>query len=102
MRYSPGLMDSEREMDIGHLEERIAELEKLAEKLEGIPDAEVVGVLDRAVALLAEVNARIEAGLLKAEDEARELGALLEKVDFGPFDAALEDLERPSGDLGGS
>ena len=95
-------MESEREMDIGHLEERIAELEKLAEKLEGVPDAEVVGVLDRAVALLAEVNAHIEAGLLKAEDEARELGALLEKVDFGPFDAALEDLERPSGGPGGS
>jgi hypothetical protein len=102
MRYSPSLMESEREMDIGHLEERIAELEKLAEKLEGVPDAEVVGVLDRAVALLAEVNAHIEAGLLKAEDEARELGALLEKVDFGPFDAALEDLERPSGGPGGS
>ncbi len=95
-------MDSERKMDIGHLEERIAELEKLAEKLEGVPDAEVMGVLDRAVALLAEVNAGIEAGLLKAEDEARELGALLEKVDFGPFDAALEDLERPSGGPGGS
>jgi hypothetical protein len=83
------------------LEERLAELEKLAEELEGVPDSGVVGVLDRAVALLAEVNARIEAGLSEAEVEARELGDLLEKVDFGPFDAALEDLERPSDDPGG-
>ena len=87
--------------DIGRLEERLSELERLAEELEGVPDSEVVGVLDRAVALLAEVNARIEAGLASAEGEARELGDLLEKVDFGPFDAALEDLERPTGGPGG-
>lgn len=94
-------MDDERSMDIGSLEERLAELERLAEELEGVPDAEVVGVLDRAVALLAEVNARIEAGLSSAEGEARELGDLLERVDFGPFDAALKDLERPPGGPGG-
>jgi exonuclease VII small subunit len=82
-------------------EERLEELEKLVEELESVPDSGVVGILDRAVALLAEVNARIEAGLSEAEDEARELGDLLEKVDFGPFDAALEDLERPSDDPGG-
>ncbi len=35
-----------------------------------------------------------------AEGEARELGDLLEGVDFGPFDAALEDLERSAGDPG--
>ena len=87
--------------DIGRLEERLSELERLAEDLEGVPDSEVVGVLDRAVALLAEVNARIEASLASAEGEARELGDLLEKVDFGPFDAALEDLERPPGGPGG-
>jgi hypothetical protein len=99
--YSPGPMDGGQEMDIESLEERLAELEKLAEELEGVPDSGVVDVLDRAVALLAEVNTRIEAGLLSAESEARELGELLDRIDFGPFDAALEDIERPSGDRGG-
>jgi hypothetical protein len=101
MMYSPEPVNDGRETEIGHLEERLAELEKLAEELEDAPDAEVVGVLDRAVALLAEVNARIEAGLSEAEGEARELGDLLEKVDFGPFDAALEELDQPSGGSGG-
>jgi hypothetical protein len=101
MMYSPEPVNDGREMEIGHLEERLAELERLAEELEDAPDAEVVGVLDRAVALLAEVNARIEAGLSEAEGEARELGDLLEKVDFGPFDAALEELDQPSGGSGG-
>ena len=101
MMYSPGPMDGGQRVDTDHLEERLAELEKLVEELEGVSDSEAVGVLDRAVALLAEVNARIEAGLLEAEGEARELGDLLEEVDFGPFDEALEDLERPSGGPGG-
>lgn len=100
--YSPDSMDGGRGSDIGRLEERLAELEKLAEELESVPDSGVVDVLDRVVALLAEVNAGIEAGLLEAEGEARELSDLLEKVDFGPFDAALEDLERSSGGQGGS
>ncbi|MCA1731012.1 MAG: hypothetical protein LC751_16930 [Actinobacteria bacterium] len=94
-------MNDEQSVGLGRLEERLAQLERLAEELEGVPDSEVVGVLDRAVALLAEVNARIEAGLSSAEGEAREIGDLLERVDFGPFDAALEDLERPPGDPGG-
>ncbi len=89
-------------MDIGQLEERLEELEKLAEELESVPDSGVVDVLDRAVALLAEVNAGIEAGFLEAEGEARELSDLLEKVDFGSFDATLEDLERSSGGQSGS
>jgi hypothetical protein len=90
-----------RETDTGLLEERLAELEKLVEELEDVPDSGVVGMLDRAVALLEEVNARIEAGLLSAEGEARELGAVLEEVDFGPFDEAMEDLERPPDGSGG-
>jgi hypothetical protein len=93
-------MDGELGADIGHLEERLAELERLVEELESVPDSEVVGLLDRAVALLAEVNAGIEAGSLEAEGEAQELGNLLEEVDFGSFDAALEDLEHPSGGPG--
>jgi hypothetical protein len=96
MMYSPNLMDGGRRADVGRLEERLAELEKLIEELEGVPDPEVVGVLHRAVALLEEVNAGIEAGLLSAEGEAREIGDLLERVDFGPFDAALEDFEGAS------
>ena len=94
-------MNGKQRANTERLEERLAELEKLVEELEGAPDPEVVGVLDRAAALLAEVNARLEAGLLEAEGEARELGDLLEEVDFGPFDAALEDLERPSEGSGG-
>ena len=103
MMYSPGPMDGGRGTEIKLLEERLAELESLAEDLEGVSDAEVVGTLERAVALLVEVNARVEAGLAGAEGEAREIGELLEKVDFGPFDAALEDLERrPPGGAGGA
>lgn len=86
-----------QETDVERIEERLAELEELVEDLEGASDAQAVDVLERAVALLAEVNARIEAALHAAEGEARELGDLLEDVDFGPFDAALKDLERPSG-----
>jgi hypothetical protein len=85
-----------RGADVGRLEEQLAEMEKLVEELEGVPDPEVVGLLDQAVALLEEVNAGIEASLLSAEGEARELGDLLERVDFGPFDAALENLEGAS------
>jgi hypothetical protein len=94
-------MDGGKKIDVRRLEERLSELEKLAEELEGVPDSEVVGILDRAVALLAEVNTGVEAGLASAEGEARELGDVLEQVDFGPFDAALENLERPSGGPGG-
>jgi hypothetical protein len=95
-------MNDEQSVESGHLEERLAQLESLAEELEGVPDSEVVGVLDRAMALLAEVNARIEAGLSSADSEAREIGDLLERVDFGSFDTALEDLERhPDGPGGG-
>ena len=94
-------MDGGKEIDVRRLEQRLSELEKLAEELEGVPDSGVVGILDRAVALLAEVNARVEAGLASAEGEARELGDLLEQINFGAFDAALENLERPSGGPGG-
>jgi len=94
-------MDGGKEIDVRRLEERLSELEKLAEDLEGVPDSGVVDILNRAVALLAEVNAGVEAGLASAEGEARELGDLLEEIDFGSFDAALENLERPSGGQGG-
>ena len=98
MMYSPSPMSGEQETDIERLEKRLVELEKLAEELESVPDPKVVDVLGRAVALLAEVNADIEAGLLKAEGETRMLGDILQKIDFEPFDAALEDLKHSSDD----
>ncbi len=106
MLYSPepveeGARKGDGRAAVERLEERLAELERLAEALDGVPDEEVVGVLERAVALLAEVNAGLEQGLRASEGEARELGDLLERVDFGPFDEALERVERPSGGAGG-
>ena len=81
---------------VARLEGKLAELERLAEALDGVPEGEVVGVLDEAVALLKEVNAGLETGLAGAEGEARELEGLLDGVDFGSFDAALAEAERPS------
>ena len=103
MLYSPRLMEERAQKAGGaraaieRLEGRLAELERLAEALDGVPDGEVVGALEKAVALLAEVNAGLEEGLRASEGEARELGDLLERVDFGPFDEALERVERPAG-----
>ena len=98
--YSPGPMDSEPRMDVGRLERRILELEKLVEGLdEGVPDAEVVGALERAILLLEEINAGLEAGLEREEAGEQGLGDLLERIDFGPFDAALEDVEQRGPDV---
>ena len=98
--YSPGPMEPGRReggADLAAVEEKLARLEKLAENLETVPDGEITGVLEEATALLAEVNARIEKGIEASEKEARELGDLIREVDFGPFDKALEDMERPKG-----
>ena len=100
MIYSPGPMDGGT-IDVRRLEEQLSKLEKLAEELESVPDSGVVDILDQALVLLAEVNTRVEAGLASTEGEVRELGDLLEEIDFGPFDAVLENLERPSGGPGG-
>ena len=109
MLYSPGPVERGAHKADGlraaveRLEGRLAELERIAEALDGVPNGEeIVGVLEKAVALLAEVNAGLEEGLRASEGEARELGDLLERVDFGPFDAALERVERPAGGDGGS
>jgi len=98
MMYSPGPMErggEHRETpDLGVIEEKVGELERIADSLGGVPDEELAGVLDEAVRLLGEINARLEAGNGAAEAGSREVGALLEGLDFGPFDEALEGLER--------
>ncbi len=77
-----------------NLEERVGELEKIADSLGEVPDDELVETLDRAVGLLGEINARLESGLDEAAGETRELGGLLGGVSFGPFDETLEELEK--------
>jgi hypothetical protein len=86
------------------LDEKVGELERLADSLGGVPDEELVGTLNAAVDLLGEINAGIEARLDAAGAESREIGGLLEGVDFRSFDEALEEAERRErtpGDAGG-
>ena len=80
--------------DLQELDEKVVELERLADSLGGVPDEELVGSLNAAVELLAEINAGIEAWLDAAGAESQEIGGILEGVDFGPFDEALKDVER--------
>ena len=96
MVYSPRLMEDrgKQQEDLGGLEEKVGELEKLTDSLDEVPEDELVGTLNEAVELLAEINAGIEARLDTAGDESREIGDLLGQVDFGPFDEAMEDHEQ--------
>ncbi|MGI9050464.1 MAG: hypothetical protein ACR2GU_14015 [Rubrobacteraceae bacterium] len=80
--------------DIREMEVRLAELERLADELGSVQEEEMVESLDRAVGLLGEINNSIEVGLRSASDGERELGEVLGSMDFGPFDEALEELER--------
>src|SRR5688572_27005040 len=105
MVYSPEPMEDrgKQQDDLGGLEEKVDELEKLTDSLDDVPEEELIGTLGEAVELLAEINARIEARLDTAGDESREIGALLGQVDFGPFDEAMEDhehKERTTGEPG--
>jgi hypothetical protein len=86
--------DRKRSPELTVLEERIGKLEGLADALGSVPDGELVETLNRAVGLLAEINSELEDALRDAGEEAREVGELLGRMDFGPFDAALEELER--------
>jgi hypothetical protein len=88
------MVDRNDAPDRRELDEKVGELERLADSLGGVPDEELVGTLNAAVELLGEINAGIEARLDAAGAESREIGGLLEGVDFGPFDEALEDVER--------
>jgi hypothetical protein len=80
--------------DLQKLDEKVVELERLADSLGGVPDEELVESLNAAVELLREINAGIEAWLDAAGAESQEIGGILEGVDFGPFDEALMDVER--------
>jgi hypothetical protein len=96
--YSPEPMEERPE--IQDLEERVGELERLADSLDGVPDEELVGALDLAVELLREINTGIETELDAADRESREIGEIVEGMDLGPFDEALEELERQARDAG--
>lgn len=103
--YSPEPMEDrgKQQDDLGGLEAKVDELERLTDSLDDVPVEELVGALGEAVELLAQINAGIEARLETAGDESREVGALLGQVDFGPFDEAMEDhehKERTTGELG--
>jgi hypothetical protein len=82
------------------LEEKVGELERIADALGGVPDEELVGRLDRAVELLKAINTRIEAELDAAEGESREVGEIVEGLDLGPFDEAIAEIERQERDAG--
>ena len=99
--YSPGPMEDRGQTpDIEALEGKVGELERLADLLDGVPDEELVGTLGRAVELLREINAGIEAELDAADRESREIGEIVEGLDLGPFDEALEEFERQERDAG--
>ena len=102
--YSPNPMEDRGETpDLEALEEKLGELERLTDSLASVPDEELVGALGEAVELLAEINARIESRLDAAGEESREIGDLLGRVDFGPFDETLADheaRERTTGEPG--
>lgn len=99
--YSPGLMEDRNETrDFQDLEARVLELESLADNLGDVPDDELAETLGRAVELLREVNAGIEEGVQTLGEESREVGGLLERIDFGAFDAALSELEQQERDSG--
>ena len=97
--YSPEPMEDRKEMR--ELEEKVGELERLADSLGGVPDEKLVGTLNRVVELLREINARIEANLDAGADESREIGEIIDGLDLGPFDEALEEIERAERDAGG-
>jgi hypothetical protein len=95
MVYSPRPMeDACKSREMEELEEKVHELEKIAGSLGDVPDEELAATLAGAVELLREINARIEARVEAAGEESRGADSLLSGVDFGPFDEALEDLER--------
>ena len=101
MMYSPDPMgDPKARPEIQGLEERVGELERLADSLDGVPDEELIRALDRAVELIREINTGIETELDAADRVTREIGEIVEGMGLGPFDEALEELERQERDAG--
>jgi hypothetical protein len=90
----------EKNRKMEELGARVDELERLAGSLGDVPDGELADTLAEAVRVLGEINARIEARVEAAGEETREADSLLSGVDFGPFDEALEELERREGGTG--
>jgi ElaB/YqjD/DUF883 family membrane-anchored ribosome-binding protein len=84
----------EKSREMEELGAKVDELERLAGSLGDVPDEDLADALADAVRVLGEINARIEARVEAAGEESREADSLLSGVDFGPFDEALEDLER--------
>jgi hypothetical protein len=84
----------EKSREMEELGAKVDELERLAGTLGDVPDEDLADALAEAVRVLGEINARIEARVEAAGEESREADSLLSGVDFGPFDEALEDLER--------
>jgi hypothetical protein len=82
------------------LKVQVDELERLAGTLGDVPDEDLADALAEAVRVLGEINARIEASVEAAGAESREAESLLSGADFGPFDEALEELERREGGAG--
>jgi len=90
--------DKGREME--ELKVQVDELERLAGALGDVPDEALADALAEAVRVLGEINARIERSVERAGAEGREAEGLLSGADFGPFDEALEELERREGGAG--
>ena len=86
--------DQGKSPEMRELEAKVNELERITGSLGDVPDEELAGTLSEAVELLGEITTGIEARVEAAGEESREADALLSGVDFGPFDEALEDLER--------
>jgi hypothetical protein len=84
----------EKSREMEELKVQVDELERLAGSLGDVPDEDLADALADAVRVLGEINARIEARVEAAGEESREADSLLSGVAFGPFDEALEDLER--------
>ena len=87
----------EKNRETDELGAKVDELERLAGSLGDVPDEELADTRADAVRVLGEINARIEARVEAAGEETREADSLLSGVDFGPFDEALEELERREG-----
>ena len=91
----------EKNREVDELGTKVDELERLAGSLADVPDEELAATLAEAVRVVGEINTRIEARVEAAGEKTREADALLSGVDFGPFDEALEELERREGGIGG-